>query len=64
MKRILHKITITEISAVDKPCVEGARAVIMKRADAPQAATTKRQEPTVSASFEATVAEFTQVQRE
>jgi len=32
-KRILHKLRITEISAVDNPCQEHARMVIMKRAD-------------------------------
>lgn len=31
-KRILHKLKLTEVSAVDRPCQEGARMVIMKRA--------------------------------
>lgn len=31
-KRILHDLKITEISAVDRPCQEGARMTIMKRA--------------------------------
>lgn len=31
-RRILHKLRITEISAVDNPCQEHARMVIMKRA--------------------------------
>jgi len=30
-RRILHKIKLTEISAVDRPCQEHARMVIMKR---------------------------------
>ena len=29
-RRILHKLVLPEISAVDKPCQEGARALIMK----------------------------------
>jgi hypothetical protein len=33
MVRIMHKFKITEISACDRPAQEGARAVIMKRAD-------------------------------
>ena len=32
-KRILHKIKIHEISAVDAPAQEHARMIIMKRAD-------------------------------
>lgn len=32
-RRVLHKLKITEISAVDKPAQEGARMAIMKRAD-------------------------------
>ena len=31
-RRILHKLKLTEISAVDRPCQEGARMTIMKRA--------------------------------
>ena len=30
-RRILHKLKITEVSAVDRPCMEHARMVIMKR---------------------------------
>lgn len=32
-RRILHKLKMTEISAVDRPCQEGAKMTIMKRAD-------------------------------
>lgn len=32
-KRILHKIRLDRIAAVDYPCQEGARAVLIKRAD-------------------------------
>src|SRR5262249_52882773 len=32
-RRILHKIKLEEISGVDRPCQEGARMTIMKRAD-------------------------------
>lgn len=39
-RRILRRFRITEISAVDNPAQEGARAVIMKRADAPTGAPT------------------------
>lgn len=31
MKRILHKLKLTEISGVDRPCQEGALVTIMKR---------------------------------
>jgi hypothetical protein len=31
-RRILHKLKLTEISAVDRPCQEGARMMIMKSA--------------------------------
>jgi uncharacterized Ntn-hydrolase superfamily protein len=30
-RRILHKLKLTEISGVDRPCQEGARVTIMKR---------------------------------
>lgn len=32
-RRILDELRLTEISGVDKPCQEGARVAIMKRAD-------------------------------
>lgn len=34
-RRILHKIKLTEISAVDRPCQEHAKMTIMKRASGP-----------------------------
>lgn len=36
-RRVMQEFVITEISAVDKPAQEGARAVIMKRADVDKA---------------------------
>lgn len=36
-RRILHKIQLTEISAVDRPCQEHAKMTIMKRASEPAA---------------------------
>lgn len=35
-RRTLHKLTITEISGVDRPCQEGARVAILKRAQTTQ----------------------------
>jgi hypothetical protein len=53
-RRILHKINLTEISAVDNPAQEHARMVIMKRVDPNDTRRTRQEEPTMSFDSEVT----------
>jgi|GraSoiStandDraft_57_1057295.scaffolds.fasta_scaffold172390_1 hypothetical protein len=57
-RRVLHKLILTEISAVDRPCQAHALAVIVKWRSGPPANLAKRKEGRMPESFDACVSEI------